>query len=321
MKAQIKNLSRYLSVLLLVPFLIAFLSASRRDLSAADNPRETEACLTCHEGFDASLALTGHRIYKESGEEGEIWVACTDCHRGDPRHYEDDPAKFPMTNPAAVGAVAEGEICSSCHLNPHQQNMVERNVHAENGVNCSSCHGVHASKSPSLLKAGEVELCQGCHTRVAGEFAKPFRHPVNDGIVKCSECHLTLDKSTRDLTMNGMSDACTNCHGEFRGPFPYEHQAVLDYSTEEGGCMACHEPHGSYLPRMLKQPYEAPNFQLCAQCHSVPLHKMSPYHGTTWADLPCNDCHTDIHGSYISRNFLSESLRDQGCFNVGCHQY
>jgi DmsE family decaheme c-type cytochrome len=321
LKAQTKDLSHYLSVLLLVPFLIAFLSGSQRELAAADGPRETDACLTCHDGHDASLALTPHRLIEKSGEETEVLTACTDCHPGDARHYQESPEQYPMTNPAAVGAVAEGKICSSCHLNPHQQNMAEDNVHADSDVNCSSCHSVHSSKDPSLLKAAEPGLCLGCHTSVESEFAKPFRHPVNDGIVKCSECHLTLDVTTRELSLNGMNDACTKCHGEFQGPFPYEHQASVDYSTEEGACMTCHEPHGSYLPRMLKQPYEAPNFQLCAQCHSVPLHKMNPYHGTQWAELACNDCHTDIHGSYISRNFLSESLRDQGCFNVGCHQY
>ena len=36
--------------------------------------------------------------------------------------------------------------------------------------------------------------------------------------------------------------------GSSEGPFPYEHQATLDYSTEEGGCMNCHSPHGSAQP-------------------------------------------------------------------------
>jgi hypothetical protein len=41
-------------------------------------------------------------------------------------------------------------------------------------------------------------------------------------------------------------------------------------------------------------------------------------HGTRWAGMACNDCHVDVHGSFTSRLFLSESLR--GCFNSGCHQ-
>jgi predicted CXXCH cytochrome family protein len=111
-----------------------------------------------------------------------------------------------------------------------------------------------------------------------------------------------------------------DCHNEFQGPFPFEHQATVDYSTEEGGCINCHDPHGSAQPRMLKQPYEAPHFQLCTQCHGVPpLHNQNARHGDRWAGLACNDCHTDIHGSYTSRVFLSESLEAEGCFTAGCH--
>ncbi len=319
MKEQAKELRRYVPVLFLVPFVIVLLAGSQPDPSAGDYPRETETCLTCHEGMADSLALTPHRVARESDQGADVRVACTDCHRGDSRHYEEDPEQYPMPVPAALSAAVEGKICSTCHLNSHQQNMMEKNVHARSDVNCSGCHSVHASTQPPLLRKAQPDLCLGCHTAVGNQFAKPFRHPVDDGVMNCADCHKTLDAGSRDMSRNG-SEMCTSCHGEFQGPFPYEHQATVDYSTEEGGCMNCHDPHGSYLPRMLKQPYEAPNFQLCKQCHTVPLHQMNSHHGTRWADIPCNDCHVDIHGSYTSRNFLSESLRDQGCLKSGCHQ-
>ena len=84
--------------------------------------------------------------------------------------------------------------------------------------------------------------------------------------------------------------------------------------------MTCHEPHGSSLPRMVKQPYAPPHQQLCTQCHSVPRHFSNSMHGTSFSGVPCNDCHTDIHGSYDNRLFVNESLKAQGCFNSGCHQ-
>ena len=65
-----------------------------------------------------------------------------------------------------------------------------------------------------------------------------------------------------------------------------EHRATLDYSSEEGGCLSCHDPHGSYIARLLKQPLEAPSFQLCSQCHSVPGHRNNSVHGTMWAETP-----------------------------------
>jgi DmsE family decaheme c-type cytochrome len=197
--------------------------------------------------------------------------------------------------------------------------MLEKNVHTANDVSCSGCHSVHASKHVSLLKTAESQLCMDCHARVEGQFARPYHHPVQEGIVRCSECHLTLDQTSRALSNNG-TNVCLNCHGEFAGPFPHEHQATLDHSTEEGGCLTCHDPHGSSLPRMVKQPYAPPHYQLCTQCHSVPRHFSNSFHGTTWAGLACNDCHTDIHGSYDNRLFVNESLKAQGCFNSGCHR-
>ncbi len=318
MKEHVAGLKRYVPVLFLLMFAVP-LSGSQTGPAAGEHPREAEACLECHEGFGDSLAMTPHRIFEASGDQQELRIACTDCHAGDPRHYQEDPEQYPMTNPAALDAAAEGKVCSACHLNGHQQNMAEKNVHTANDVNCSSCHSVHASKTAPLLRQAQPALCLSCHNSVKTEFARPYRHPVDDAVLECTDCHKTMDAGTRDLSRNG-STMCTSCHGEFQGPFPFEHQATVDYSTQEGGCLNCHEAHGSYLPRMLKQPYEAPDFQLCKQCHTVPLHQMNSHHGTEWANIACNECHVDIHGSYTSRNFLSESLRDRGCLKAGCHQ-
>ncbi len=288
------------------------------DLFAQTKPRASKVCLDCHTGQDSIMAATDHRLPAAEGPAARI--ACTDCHAGDQRHWEEDPKQYPMTDPAKLNAGSEARVCASCHQNAHQQNALERNVHAANDVNCSACHSVHRSTHPALLRQAESGLCYGCHGDVAGQFAKPYRHPVNDQILKCSDCHMTLDQTRRPLSRNG-TNVCTKCHAEFEGPFPFEHQATVDYSTEEGGCISCHEPHGSSLPRMLNQPYEPPNFQLCTQCHSVPGHNLNPMHGTQWAGVPCNECHTDIHGSYVSHLFLSESLQSRGCFNAGCHQF
>jgi DmsE family decaheme c-type cytochrome len=288
--------------------------------TASPAPRQTKVCLDCHDGYANSLANTPHQIPMDASGSMEPRVACTDCHVGDARHYEDDPEEYPMGNPGTADPHSQALLCSACHQNSHQQNMLEDNIHAENDINCSGCHKVHGSTQQGLLKTAEVDLCLSCHAGVEGQFAQPFRHPVNDGIVKCSECHLTLDRTARELSLNG-TNACFECHAEFRGPFPYEHQATVDYSVEEGGCLNCHNPHGSSQPRMLNQPYDSPHFQLCSQCHAVPLHNNNSFHGTQWAGIACSECHTDIHGSYVSRKFLSESLQGQGCFNVGCHQY
>ncbi|HEU4333788.1 MAG TPA: cytochrome c3 family protein [Candidatus Eisenbacteria bacterium] len=303
-----------------IPILIAFLVLGAGTASAPDTPRVIGICLDCHEDKESSLAATPHSLAGEAKDGAGAKIVCTDCHSGDRRHWEEDPDQYPMKSPAKLSARDQATLCAKCHQTSHQQNMAERNVHMASDVNCSSCHSVHAAKTPILLKAEERELCATCHRGVEGAFAKPYRHPVAEGIVKCSECHMTLDETRRELSLNG-TNACMKCHAEFQGPFPYEHQATVDYSTEEGGCVSCHEPHGSYLPRMLRQPYEPPHFQLCTQCHAVPSrHNNNLQHGTAWAGLSCSECHTDVHGSYSNRLFLSETLVGQGCFTAGCHQ-
>lgn len=291
------------------------------DLSAGERPRVSETCLDCHSEKLDGLKGTPHQMSSETFGGADAKIACTDCHRGEKGHWEEDPEEYPMPHLADVDANSVGMLCATCHMNSHQQNMLEDNIHTMSGVSCVDCHNVHDNRHVSLLEKDQPELCFGCHETIEGTFAQPFRHPVNDHIVKCTDCHLTIDRMATELSYNGINDACYECHAQYEGPFPYEHQATMDFSTEEGGCLSCHNPHGSYNPRMLKQPYDPPHYQLCSQCHAVPLHNNNSFHGTQWAGVPCNDCHTDIHGSYTSRHFLGEALEGQGCFNVGCHQF
>ena len=287
--------------------------------AAEDTPRVSNVCLDCHDGYDEGLVLSPHQLPDEDRDADDAKIACTDCHQGDARHYEEDPEEYGMPVLSEMSAAEAGLVCSQCHLNDHQQTMMAENIHAQSDVNCSDCHQVHDNRRTSLLQNEQWDLCLSCHPAVEASFVQPYRHPVNDNIVSCSECHLSLDRAATGLASDG-TNVCTSCHMEFEGPFPFEHQATLGYSTQEGGCMACHEPHGSAEPRMLKQPYEPPHFQLCTQCHSFPArHNFNQQHGDRFAGLDCNACHTDIHGSYVSSKFLSESLEAEGCFTSGCH--
>ena len=91
-------------------------------------------------------------------------------------------------------------------------------------------------------------------------------------------------------------------------------------STTPSPRSTCHAAHGSDQPRMMRQPYEPPHFQLCSQCHSVPpKHNLNSFHGDRWAGLPCSNCHVDIHGSYTSRWFLGKELEAEGCTRPSCH--
>ncbi len=319
MNIEHERRSRYgTGMLVTVLACTASLSLLFDSVSADDGEHVSDVCLDCHEGYAAGLDASPHRL---SPGDAAARVACSDCHAGDARHYEDDPEEYPREDPSHLAPMATALVCSQCHMNSHQQNMMEGNVHAANDVSCTGCHQVHGNHSAGLLHSGQTTLCLDCHTDVAAQFAQAYRHPVNDDVVACADCHMTLDVTSVELARHGTNEPCMDCHVEFQGPFPFEHQATVDYSTEEGGCLSCHSPHGSNLPRMLQQPYESPHYQLCSQCHSVPGHNQNTRHGTRWAGMACNECHTDIHGSYVSRHFLTESLQGQGCFASGCHAF
>jgi DmsE family decaheme c-type cytochrome len=305
----------------LLSLLVLTLPSSLGLTATSDLPRESELCISCHGDKQEGLLSTPHQILDKHADDPEAKIACIDCHSGDVRHFQEDPEEFPMTNPAKSDPEVISLICATCHQANHQQSMRERDAHTDNGVTCGACHQVHGTKRAGLLKEKEVENCLTCHETVRGEFYQPFRHPVDDEIMRCSECHTSLGEHKRIPADGRRDDVCFECHADFRGPFPYDHYAGVDYSPEEGRCMACHRPHGSNLPRMTNQPYEAPSFQLCSQCHSVPGHNFNSRHGDEFEGVRCNDCHVDIHGSYISRYFLSPALESQGCFNTGCHQF
>lgn len=280
--------------------------------------RETEACLDCHDGQDVSLMGSPHQVLTNDGT-GDTRVSCTSCHVGDVGHMEDDPELFPMFMPSSETFAATSKICGQCHETVHQENAVTLSLHANAKVGCLECHQMHGSKVDGQLKQAQPQLCYTCHTEIEGQFGKPYRHAVAEGIIDCVDCHLMADDEMAQLERFGKNAACMKCHAEFQGPFPYDHQAAVDYSTEEGGCINCHDPHGSYLPRMLIQPYEGPNFQLCSQCHVVPQHKYNTQHGSTFAGVSCSECHVDIHGSYTSQYYYPPTMAAEGCFAAGCH--
>ncbi len=211
-------------------------------------------------------------------------------------------------------------VCTTCHKNPHALNLYERDPHDVAGLACTACHQIHNNQYAYQLKAEQTKLCFSCHADVRREFALTSRHPVTEGVVECMDCHTDVAQSPKQHKPSGPGEVCVKCHAQFQGPFPFEHPAAVEYSTEEGGCLNCHAAHGSQFPRLLRQSYEAPHFSLCSQCHSVPRHLNNIKHGTQWAGMPCNECHSDIHGSYTHRNLLDPSLESQGCLKAGCHK-
>lgn len=272
----------------------------------------SDTCKTCHEDVHKAFETNPHyQLIKESGKtgaglaEGKEFHGCESCHGPGSAHVEagGDPTKifrFEKASPEQVSL-----RCLQCHEGGHEQSNFMRSMHLKNGVSCISCHSVHAAKvKSSLLAEAQPMLCYSCHTEEKAEFARPFHHRVNEGLVQCSDCHNVhggfLPRQLRtDVTQN---QVCFKCHTEKRGPFVYEHVPV---KTE--GCTSCHMPHGSTSPRLLR----VSNVNLlCLQCHTQALsnvpsaNPLGPAHNQATKFQACTSCHMAIHGSNFSEVFF-----------------
>lgn len=285
----------------------------KQSLAASDQPDipgaqyvGAEVCKSCHEDLYNKFAPNPHsHLLKEKTTLGGVEAhGCESCHGPGSAHVDGggDVTKiirFPKLTPKQAS-----ERCQTCHQEGDRSNF-HRSAHLENGIGCTSCHSVHAAKiETNLLQAASPTLCYQCHTEVRAEFGRPYRHRVNEGLVQCSDCHNEHGGMLpRQLRTSAQQDqVCFKCHTEKRGPFVYEHVPV-----KAEGCVACHTPHGSTNPRLLK--VSQVNV-LCLQCHTLTMGNVmsqppiGPAHNQAQKYQACTMCHAYIHGSNFSEVFF-----------------
>ena len=291
----------------------------------ADDYVGSDACKDCHEDQFKAFSHTSHAGLKDISSWKGKATGCEACHGPGKAHAEEgDPAKIISFKNKSSKEISE--TCLGCHAGRDEHNNFRRGEHWRNDIGCTDCHSAHQVASNKnvpgsitqvtaanaqkpgfstihLLKSSEPQLCMGCHAEVKPDFNKPFHHKVLEGMMKCSDCHNPHGgfelKQTRLAT--GADATCIKCHADKQGPFTYEHAPL---KTE--GCTACHIPHGSSHPRMLKFGVVS---QLCLTCHSVahdvgavepagPQHNLNAQYGN------CTACHVKIHGSHSSPVFF-----------------
>jgi len=298
---------------------------SKPAVYSAEDYVGSETCQACHEDQFKAFSHTSHAELADiKSWKGKV-TGCEACHGPGKAHSEEgDPKKiisFKNKSPKEIS-----ETCLTCHAGKEERNNFRRGEHWRNDIGCTDCHSPHqlvtnrnlpgsitrvtaanAQKpgfsSIHLLKLDEPQLCMSCHSETKPDFNKPFHHKVLEGVMKCSDCHNPHGgfelKQTRLAT--GADAACIKCHADKQGPFTYEHAPL---KTE--GCTACHTPHGSSHPRLLK--FGAVS-QLCLTCHSVAhdvgaVEPAGPQHNLNAQYNNCTACHVKIHGSHSSPVFF-----------------
>ena len=259
----------------------------------------SETCETCHAEVAKNFATNPHS--KLALKHGGAGATCESCHGPGKAHVESggDVNKILQFSSATPKLI--DDTCLTCHAGSHAN--FERTTHGAEGVSCVNCHSSHSPKTDTnLLKAPEPALCYGCHTETKAQFAQPFHHKVDEGLMKCSDCHNPHGTFNDKLqkTSADQNAVCTKCHAETAGPFVYEHPPL---KTE--GCVSCHFPHGSPNPRLLTRSNVN---SLCLQCHTASQNFTAPgtpsFHNQANQYQACTNCHTQIHGSNASNIFF-----------------
>jgi DmsE family decaheme c-type cytochrome len=258
-----------------------------------------DTCKTCHEDiYTKHFEGTPHYALLKEQKHG-----CEDCHGPGSAHVEagGDPTK--IIRFSQLSAAQASQRCLQCHESSLENVNFSRSVHLANGVGCVGCHSPHHATAPNfLLVKQQPLLCYSCHATQKAEFARPYRHRVDVGLIQCSDCHNPhgsfIGKQLR--TASNQSAVCTKCHTETMGPFAFEHVPV-----RQDGCVSCHTPHGSTNPRLLR--VSQVNL-LCLQCHTITPGSNVPglpsFHNQNSKYQACTMCHTQIHGSNFSEFFF-----------------
>ncbi len=275
-------------------------NAAAQDQAARVSPAAkyvgSDTCKTCHEDiYTTGFERTPHLKTTLEGGHG-----CESCHGPGSEHVEGGGDITKIVSFKAMSRMRANQRCLSCHGEKHEQAHFAQSVHASNNIGCIDCHSPHHARTKQFLLVNKQPLlCYGCHTAQKADFAKPYRHRVNEGLVQCSDCHNVHGTGTlRQVRATPNGDAvCFKCHADKQGPFVYEHAPV---KTE--GCMSCHTPHGSTNPRFLRVSHVN---LLCLQCHTFPtLSPAGPAHNQSQKYQACTMCHTQIHGSNFSNVFF-----------------
>lgn len=278
---------------MLAPFLLAVLSVTGEGSSLPAGWVGRAVCVTCHQDVVQAFVDGPHGRAMALTRKEVLEQACETCHGPGASHAQDPSPENIRGRGTAPEEMAAS--CRQCHPWPAEGQELHTPAHGRAKISCLSCHqsGHQAAKAERLLRAPEGELCGSCHPRERSLFALPFAHREGRSPVPCSTCHTVHQQLFSSMGIpQDAQKRCVRCHGEKAGPFLYPHPA-----GEAGGCVRCHEAHGSPNPQLLVRPEV---MWLCLECHA----QVPPSHNASYRQ--CVTCHAAVHGSQRSVRLFTE---------------
>lgn len=139
-------------------------------------------------------------------------------------------------------------------------------------------------------------FCTECHADL--QRVKYIHEPVRTG--NCRACHgATADHPGDDGSGSIITDrsnkACYQCHN-LKNKGRYVHPNL----ELEGGCLLCHDPHGSDNVNNLIRPKNL----VCQECHNPIPADVKTEHGVMTDETSCMNCH-DPHAAELDSLLIS----------------
>jgi predicted CXXCH cytochrome family protein len=266
-----------------------------------------ELCTVCHEARREEFTQAHVHPPVEEG--------CVECH---------DPHQSNMRYQLR----AEGDSVSALCFNCHEETVFAReNQHSPVAEgDCIACHRPHSSANAKLLTASPDggALCFECHEDRQEDFTMEYIHaPAQES---CTECHDPHSAKARFMLKAEGGKLCATCHREYN---PEIYEAIETAAVEhppvaEEDCVACHRPHSSGYPSLLKNAME----KLCFSCHAElgeTVTASKNRHGPVQTG-DCTACH-NVHGAkftklltrYYPMNFYTTYAPENYDLCFGCH--
>jgi DmsE family decaheme c-type cytochrome len=178
------------------------LAASKIDQPKA-SPRDTpapqakdsdyvgaEVCKTCHEEIYNGWEKTPHWKTTLDTKGGPSHQGCEGCHGPGAAHVAGGGDKSKIFIFAGHSTKEIDDRCMTCHASSIEHKNAVNSMHHQNDVSCVSCHSPHhAQTAEFLLSKPQPALCYTCHLQQKAQFAMPFHHRVDEGLVQCTDCH------------------------------------------------------------------------------------------------------------------------------------
>lgn len=196
-------------------------------------------CLKCHDKVNGVQGVTKFITMNGKYRHKAAEKSCLECHDPHTSNYQPLMKK-------EVGL----EFCLDCHSSIKDRRDMRKWINnarykhgavGESKKKCLECHDPHSSDHPNILKKDSVQMCLSCH----------------DKSLKADEDGGTLMNMAEHLRNN-----------------PNWHKPIREADAKDGGCGACHEPHGSDNFSILKKSFTK-NFYadlenkdfFCFKCH------------------------------------------------------